>query len=209
MAQIYDNIDVKFTNGLQGIISSLGVKRVDFCVGYFNLRGRNLVVDQIDNLPGDVVYENDIEKHRTCRLLIGMHRPPEELIRQLYSGEEYTPDANDAQKAKLKIAEDFRNQLLLGLPTNADQATLRKLSQQLKDGKVCVKLYLREPLHAKLYLAYRPEDRFNPIPAILGSSNLTYSGLTKQGELNAEFADSDSAKNCRLGLRTDGMTVSV
>ena len=123
-----------------------------------------------------------------------MHRPPEELIRQLYSGEEYTPDANDAQNAKLKIAEDFRNQLLLGLPTNTDQATLRKLSQQLKDGKVCVKLYLREPLHAKLYLAYRPEDRFNPIPAILGSSNLTYSGLTKQGELNAEFADSDSAK---------------
>lgn len=100
MAQIYDNIDVKFTDGLQGIISSLGVKRVDFCVGYFNLRGWNLVVDQIDKLPGDVVYENDIEKHRTCRLLIGMHRPPEELIRQLYSGEEYTPDANDAQNAQ-------------------------------------------------------------------------------------------------------------
>ena len=48
MAQIYDNIDVKFTDGLQGIISSLGVKRVDFCVGYFNLRGWNLDVDQSD-----------------------------------------------------------------------------------------------------------------------------------------------------------------
>ena len=113
MAQIYDNIEVKFTDGLQGIISSLGVKRVDFCVGYFNLRGWNLVVEQIDKLPGDVVYENDSKKHRTCRLLIGMHRPPEELIRQLYSGEEYTPDANDAQNAKLKIAEDFRTILPL------------------------------------------------------------------------------------------------
>ena len=194
MAQIYDNIEVKFTEGLRGIISSIGVKRVDFCVGYFNLRGWNLVVDQIDQLPGDNVYENDEKKFRTCRLLIGMHRPPEELIRQLYSGEEYHPDSNDVQDAKLKIAEDFRRQLLLGLPTNADQATLRKLSRQLKENKVCVKLYLREPLHAKLYLAYRPDDHFNPIPAILGSSNLTYSGLTKQGELNAEFADSDSAK---------------
>ena len=55
MAQIYDNIEVKFTEGLRGIISSIGVKRVDFCVGYFNLRGWNLVVDQIDNLPGDNV----------------------------------------------------------------------------------------------------------------------------------------------------------
>lgn len=196
MAQIYDNIEVKFTEGLKGIISSLGVKRVDFCVGYFNLRGWNLVVDQIDKLSGDDIYEadSDKKKHRTCRLLIGMHRPPEELIRQLYSGEEYHPDSNDVQDAKLRIAEDFRKQLLLGLPTNADQATLRKLCKQLKEGKVCVKLYLREPLHAKLYLAYRPEDHFNQIPAILGSSNLTYSGLTKQGELNAEFADSDSAK---------------
>jgi len=194
MARIYDNIEIKFADGLKDIITGLGVNRVDFCVGYFNLRGWNLVVDQIDKLPGDNVYENDKKVHRTCRLLIGMHRPPEELIRQLYSGEEYHPDANDVLDAKIRIAEDFRRQLLLGLPTNADQSTLRKLTKQLKENKVCVKLYLREPLHAKLYLAYRPGDNFNPIPAILGSSNLTYSGLTKQGELNAEFADSDSAK---------------
>ena len=194
MARIYDNIEVKFTEGLQGIISSLGVKRVDFCVGYFNLRGWNLVVDQIDKLPGDSVYENDKKVKRTCRLLIGMHRPPEELIRRLYSGEEYIPDSEDVLEAKRKIAEDFRNQLLIGLPTNTDQNTLRHLTRQLKEGKVCVKLYLREPLHAKLYLAYRPDDHYNPIPAILGSSNLTYSGLTGNGELNAEFADSDSAK---------------
>lgn len=194
MARIYDNIEVKFTEGLQGIISSLGVKRVDFCVGYFNLRGWNLVVDQIDKLPGDNVYENDKKVMRTCRLLIGMQRPPEELLRRLYGGEEYIPDSEDVLDAKRKIAEDFRNQLLIGLPTNADQNTLRHLTHQLKDGKVSVKLYLREPLHAKLYLAYRPDDYYNQIPAIIGSSNLTYSGLTSNGELNAEFADSDSAK---------------
>ena len=63
MARIYDNIDIRFTEGLQGIISNLGVKRVDFCVGYFNLRGWNLVVDQVDTLPGDYVYENDNRGH--------------------------------------------------------------------------------------------------------------------------------------------------
>lgn len=36
MARIYDNIETKFTEGLQGIITNVGVKRVDFCVGYFN-----------------------------------------------------------------------------------------------------------------------------------------------------------------------------
>jgi len=193
MARIYDNIETKFAEGLQGIVTNVGVKRVDFCVGYFNLRGWNLVVDQIDTLTGDYVYENDKREFRKCRLLIGMHRPAEELIRQLYT-EPSLPDANYVSQCKLEIARDFRRQLQLGLPTKQDEFTLRRLSAQMKDEKVCVKLYLREPLHAKLYLAHRPDDNFNKIQAIMGSSNLTYSGLTKQGELNAEFGDSDSAE---------------
>ncbi len=193
MARIYDNLETRFTEGLQGIINNVGVKRVDFCVGYFNLRGWNLIVNEVDQLEGDYVYENNDRKFRTCRLLIGMHRPDEDLIRQLYSGKNFLPDAEYVTKCKQTIARDFKKQLLLGLPTKNDECTLRRLSAQMKDEKVCVKLYLREPLHAKLYLAHRPDDHFNPIQAIMGSSNLTYSGLTRQGELNAEFGDSDSA----------------
>ena len=162
-------------------------------MGYFNLRGWNIVVDQIDTLTGDFVYEDDKRIFRKCRLLIGMHQPSDELIRQLYT-EQQLPDANYVSQCKLTIAHDFRRQLQLGFPTKQDEFTLRRLSAQMKDEKVCVKLYLREPLHAKLYLAHRPDDNFNKIQAIMGSSNLTYSGLTKQGELNAEFGDSDSAE---------------
>ena len=194
MARIYDNIaDNNFVNGLQGLITTSGVKRVDFCVGYFNLRGWDLIVNQIENLPGDYVDEGEERKLRFCRLLIGMHRPDEEIIRQLYSKETELADADFVQQCKLRIAQDFRKQLLLGLPTKKDEHTLRQLSRQMKEDKVCVKLYLRHPLHAKLYLAYRPDDNFNKIPAIMGSSNLTYSGLTGNGELNAEFGDSDQA----------------
>ena len=193
MARIYDNIETKFTQGLQDIITNMGVKRVDFCVGYFNLRGWQLVVNQIDQIPGDYVYEGNKQEFRCCRLLIGMHQPDQELVRRLYSKEQPT-DAAYAQQCKLEIAREFKKQLLLGLPTKQDEWTLRRLSAQLKEAKVCVKLYVAEPLHAKLYLAHRPDDNFNPIQAIMGSSNLTYAGLTKQGELNAEFGDSDSAQ---------------
>ena len=193
MARIYDNIETKFTQGLQDIITNMGVKRVDFCVGYFNLRGWQLVVNQIDQIPGDYVYEGNKQEFRCCRLLIGMHQPDQELVRRLYSKNQPT-DAAYAQQCKLEIAREFKKQLLLGLPTKQDEWTLRRLSAQLKEDKVCVKLYVAEPLHAKLYLAHRPDDNFNPIQAIMGSSNLTYAGLTKQGELNAEFGDSDSAQ---------------
>jgi len=186
MARIYDNIESKFVNGLQNLITDVGIKRVDFCVGYFNLRGWNLVVNQIDQIPGDYVYENDRQEYRKCRLLIGMHQPDEDLVRQLYSNPQ-SPDAAYVQQCKLEIARDFKKQLLLGLPTQRDEWTLRRLSAQLKEDKICVKLYVAEPLHAKLYLAYSPDSNRNKIAGILGSSNLTYAGLTKQGELDADI----------------------
>ena len=186
MARIYDNIETKFVQGLHDIITNVGVSRVDFCVGYFNLRGWDLVVNDIDNLPGCNVYEGNKQVFRHCRLLIGMHQPDEELVRQLYS-KEVIPDSNYVQQCKLEIARNFRKQLLLGMPQKKDEETLRRLSAQLKAGKVCVKLYVAEPLHAKLYLAHRPTDNINKISCILGSSNLTYSGLRKQGELDADI----------------------
>ena len=186
MARIYDNIDTLFKKGLQDTISNMGVKRVDFCVGYFNLRGWDLVVNEIDNLDGDFVYEKDKQVFRRCRLLIGMHQPDEELVRQLYSKDQLH-DANYVQQCKLEIAREFRKQLLLGHPTMKDEWTLRRLSAQLKEEKVCVKLFVDYPLHAKLYLAYRPNDNFHKITAIMGSSNLTYAGLTGNGELDADI----------------------
>jgi|WetSurMetagenome_2_1015567.scaffolds.fasta_scaffold02960_2 superfamily II DNA or RNA helicase len=194
MARIYDNIETKFADGLNDILTNAGVKRADFCVGYFNLRGWKLVTNQINQLQGEDIYEDDEKHHRICRLLIGMHRPPEDLVRAIYSQEDILPDSDLVKRSIIKVAESFRKQLTLGIPTKSDEDALRSLSSQMKDGKVSVKLYLKEPLHAKLYLAYRPEDRFNPIMAIMGSSNLTYSGLTGNGELDAEFGDSDNAK---------------
>ena len=139
MARIYDNIETKFTEGLQGIITNVGVKRVDFCVGYFNLRGWNIVVDQVDTLTGDFVYEDDKRIFRKCRLLIGMHQPSDELIRQLYT-EQQLPDANYVSQCKLAIAHDFRRQLQLGFPTKQDEFTLRRLSAQMKDRKSMCKI---------------------------------------------------------------------
>lgn len=191
MARIYDNIDTKFKEGLEGMMSSTGVERVDFCVGYFNLRGWNMIVNQVDGLTGGYVYEHDDRKYRVCRLLVGMQRPSEDVVRQIYGQNGQVVDSDYAIRSKLQIASDFRKQLLLGLPTKQDECTLRQLSSQLKNGKVCVKLYLKEPLHAKLYLAYRPSDFSSKIIGIMGSSNLTYSGFTGQGELNADFTDSD------------------
>ena len=54
-----------------------------------------------------------------------------------------------------------------------------------------MKLFLRHPLHAKLYLVHRPDPN-NPTIGFVGSSNLTLAGLSKQGELNVDVLDHDA-----------------
>lgn len=191
MPKIYDNIEHHFTDGLNDTLKVS--KRADFCVGYFNLRGWEIVADQIDNLTGEMISEKDEIIHRTCRLLIGMQKRPAEMLRESFAKKnDLKIDNQEAYKLKRQIAEEFRNQLTVGIPTNQHEKTLQKLSRQMKDKKVAVKLFLKHSLHAKLYLAHR-NDKQVPIVAFLGSSNLTFSGLSGQGELNIDVVDHDAA----------------
>ena len=62
---------------------------------------------------------------------------------------------------------------------------------------------MRHPLHAKLYLLFRP-DPINPTVGYLGSSNLTFAGLSNQGELNVDVLDQDACQKLANGSRTAG-----
>lgn len=191
MPRIYDNIEYQLTSGLNDTLALS--KRSDFCVGYFNLRGWKEVSDKIDSLSGGVIVEGKDEFHRICRLLVGMQKLPVEILRDYFKADDdHILDQNEAVKLKKKLAQEFKDQLTIGTPTDADEQALRKLSQQLKDKKVVVKLHLKHPLHAKLYLAFSDDKRV-PVVGFLGSSNLTLAGLAKQGELNVDVMDQDAA----------------
>ena len=160
-------------------------ERADFCVGYFNLRGWRQVDMLVDRWSGG-------DGH-CCRLLVGMQQMPQEQLRSamgLLKGEEQIDQAT-AIALKRKLAQDFRDQLTVGIPTNEDEAGLRRLASQIIAKKLVVKLFLRYPLHAKLYLLFR-RDPLNPKIGYLGSSNLTMAGLAKQGELNVDVLDHDA-----------------
>ena len=184
MPNIFDNIE---KNLLDGLKLALDVSHQgDFCVGYLNLRGWKQVAESIDNWTGG--------EGNQCRLLIGMNRRPEDMVKDILSKKEPEPiDNATAAKLRKTLAQEFTDQLTIGIPTEADERGLRKLSAQIKSKKVVVKLFLRHPLHAKLYLLFR-DDKINPIIGYVGSSNLTLAGLRNQGELNVDVLEQDAAQ---------------
>ncbi|KAB2910853.1 MAG: NgoFVII family restriction endonuclease, partial [Dechloromonas sp.] len=192
MPTIFDNIDTPFLENQQGngLRDALKLShRGDFCVGYFNLRGWSKIDDIVES------WQQASPESPPCRLLVGMQRMPSEELASLFSAEHIEERIDSKRVAQLRrqVAEEFRKQLTIGIPTGADEAGLRRLARQLREGKLRVKLFLRHPLHAKLYLAHR-DDAFTPLIAYVGSSNLTMSGLRAQGELNVDVVEKDAAQ---------------
>ena len=184
MPRIFDNIEQHLLGSLRNTLNIS--ERADFCVGYFNLRGWRHIDDLMDTWQGG--------EQASCRLLIGMQEKPEDELRQVFSfTNDQRVDNGTVTRLKIRIAHEFREQLLLGAPSNSDQEGLRHLSRQLREKRLVVKLFLRHKLHAKLYLLYN-QHPVTPIIGYLGSSNLTLAGLTGQGELNVDIVDYDACR---------------
>ncbi len=180
MSRIFDNIDHDLLAALRATLQVS--QRADFCIGYLNLRGWRAIDDQV-NLW-------DPQKGQVCRVLVGMQRPPQDDIRELYRQAEEPGLIDNATASRLKaqFAAHLREQITMGIPTGQDETGLRRLARQLRAGQVVVKLFLPYPLHAKLYLLFR-DDANNPVTGFVGSSNLTLAGLARHGELNVDVLD--------------------
>ena len=123
MPRIFDNISLSLLPALQ---ETLDVSyRADFCVGYFNLRGWRALASCVDSWsnPGD-----------QCRILVGMQRLPHDELRASLSLLEGKPGIDNQAALRLKkdLAEQVRQQLTIGAPTNEDEGALRRLASQLR-----------------------------------------------------------------------------
>ena len=175
------------------LFQSFGVSnRIDAAVGYFNLRGwRDL---------SKVLNERSPADGPIARVMVGMtlsdnhYRVLEHLQGDVDETEaEPEIDRTEARNRKDLALNRFRQQLMRGIPTDADFDALRMMRRHLSDGLLRVKLFTRRPMHAKAYICHR-DDIATPIIGYVGSSNLTMAGLKHQYELNVDVLDGDAAK---------------
>ena len=156
MPRIFDNIELGLLPALRETLEV--ASRSDFCVGYFNLRGWKAIDDFVEQWVGG--------PDKQCRLLVGMQRLPQDELRTAFSLSQDS-DALDNQTAlrlKKRLAEEFRDQLTIGVPTNTDEAGLRRLGAQLKARQgggqaVPAPLSPREALPAVPRRSHQPHHR--------------------------------------------------
>lgn len=142
----------------------------ELCIAtaFFNVPGFNLIEPQVTHLP-------------RLRLLLGVEPTPEATRPDRRPGDPTEPEFTRRQ------VQSAINQLDTGLahardllPFDEDtDAAIRKLLGHLHSGKVEVRRYERQFLHAKTYIF-----RVHGGGLIVGSSNLTFAGLRSNLELN-------------------------
>src|ERR1017187_9726999 len=133
--RIFDNIEQQLLPALRQALDLS--ERADCCVGYFNLRGWKQIACNVERWSGG--------DGNCCRLLIGMQRLPQDELREALSlvHPSGNLDLQTAARLKKRMAEDFRDQLTYGAPTNEDERGLQHLAMQIRSRKVRTDLIRR------------------------------------------------------------------
>lgn len=178
---IIDNRNEKLVDHINRILGSTESAR--FAVGYFFVSGLESIASQLAGM-------------KELRLLIGntTNRQTIEQIAEGYRRLEMVAEAAEQQaypkRTQIRTmtneaAENIRGAVELMDQTDESELLLTTLVKMIQDQRLKVKVYTKGRLHAKAYIFdYRDDGRYEKGIAVVGSSNLTLSGVTSNTELN-------------------------
>ncbi len=194
---VIDNRNQKLVDQIKRILDSSDAAH--FAVGYFFLSGFTAIAERLASI-------------KELRLLIGntSNRETIEQIAQGYRRLELIGDKIEAQKYVKRSEEkrmanetaaNIRSSIELMDQTDEGEMLVKNLVQMIEEKRLHVRVYTKGTLHAKAYIfdygtVYdhkgRALERAEKGIAIVGSSNLTLSGITHNTELNVVIHANDN-----------------
>ena len=151
-----------------------GTELFDVLVGYFYTSGFHAL-------------HPSLEPTKKIRILIGI-RTDSETARLIENGRQERLRLSDAQ-AKDKLGEYIKREMTESEDTKEVEEGVAKFLEWLQSGKMEVKLYPEQNIHAKLYIMSFNEGAIDAGRVITGSSNFTEAGLSDNLEFNVELKD--------------------
>ncbi|AFZ23826.1 DNA/RNA helicase, superfamily II [Cylindrospermum stagnale PCC 7417] len=194
---IIDNRNQKLVDQINRILDT--TESAKFAVGYFFLSGFTAIAKPLTNI-------------KQLRLLIGntSNRETIEQIAQGYRRLELIADKIEAQtypkrSEEKRMAQDtaanIRSSIELMDQTDEAETLVKNLVQMIEEKRLQVRVYTKGTLHAKAYIfdygtiydaKGRLLERTEKGIAVVGSSNLTLSGISHNTELNVIIHGNDN-----------------
>ncbi len=186
---IIDNQQEKLVDHINRILASTEAAR--FAVGYFFLSGLISIAEKLAEVKElRLLIGNTTNRETLEQLAEGYRRL--ELVAEALEAEKY-PKRTETKRMTTETAENIRSSIELMEQTDAGEDIIKTLVQMIEEKRVKVRVYTKGRMHAKAYIFdYGPiydrtgslVERHEKGIAIVGSSNLTLSGLTHNTELN-------------------------
>lgn len=178
---VIDNEKVVLLDQLRGILPD--TNRASIAVGYFFISGFGEIMDSLHKI------EASDDPNHIIRLMISptTNRATAEAL--LASNESYdvaklkSKEMGSEEEGRESARTEVKKTLEYMSQREMDQRAAAKLAELIRKKKVQVKVYTKDQLHAKAYI-FELDNRQLQKMAIVGSSNLSISGIKEHTELN-------------------------
>src|SRR5271165_2380624 len=178
---IIDNRERKLAASIKPLLGES--ERAKFAVGYFFISGFKLVADELEKITELRLLIGNVSDSQTIEQLAET-RSAVDLLAQTRKRE--FASQKDLEKALAQAGEAVRRRIELLSQTDEDERLINLLVLLIERKRFVIRVYTKSRLHAKAYIFDYKSGRYDKGMAIVGSSNLSLSGLTDNTELNVE-----------------------
>ncbi|HYT37734.1 MAG TPA: helicase-related protein [Ktedonobacteraceae bacterium] len=195
---IIDNRHEKLVDHINRMLDSTEYAR--FAVGYFFLSGLESVAKRLDSVKElRLLIGNTTNRETLEQLAEGYRRL--ELVQDAIEAQQY-PRRTDAVRMAATTVGNIRSTVEEMDQTDQGEELVKTLVRMIQEKRLKVRIYTKGRLHAKAYIfdyygtlfdrLGNPVERHEKGIAIVGSSNLTLSGVSHNTELNVVVQGNDN-----------------
>jgi superfamily II DNA or RNA helicase len=194
---IIDNRNEKLVDHINRILSSTEAAR--FAVGYFFLSGFTSIAEKLSGIKELYLLIGNTTNRETLEQIAEGYRRLE-LVAEAAEAEKY-PKRTESKRIAEETGENIRAGIELMDQTDEGEDLVKILVRMIEEKRLKVCIYTKGRLHAKAYIfdygkvfdeKGKPVDRHEKGIAVVGSSNLTLSGVTHNTELNVVVQGNDN-----------------
>src|ERR1051325_281382 len=178
---IIDNRERKLAASVKPLLSES--EKAKFAVGYFFISGFKFIADELEKISELKLLIGNTSDSQTIEQLAETHSAAQ-VIDRTRKREFANQKEKDAALEEVSAAVRTRIEQLS--QTNEDERVINLLLKLIEEKRFVIRVYTKSRLHAKAYIFDYPTQRYDRGMAIIGSSNLSLSGLVDNTELNVE-----------------------